>query len=264
MSIYQQRTSEFDERVIVISFPGQAGIKDVNEAIRDQIASNHYYLVIDWGNISQIDYPALGELIGLKGDLKNLTGDFMIFNLKRNIQQHFSLIGLTNILSINDTEHEAVNRFQWQLNFESETMLIHFPNSMDYVPGMRQLVSQIASMRGFSKKDAYRIETIVDELCNNAIEHGSVHQRAQIVMKCMFDKEKLDLTIIDSGHLQNDPGHIEKLMKRAQSAMTSSSETRGRGLPIVSMLADHINFSIENGGTAVHIQKYKNRLNSDD
>ncbi len=257
MSTFKRLSSDYDGRVKVISFSEQAGIKNINEAIRDSIDNEFLYLVLDWKQIKEIDYPALGELIGLKGELKRQAGDFMIFNLSRELEHHFTLVGLSNLLTMTETEQEAVDRFQWQLNFESETMMINFPSTMDYVPGMRYLISQVSTMRGFSKKDAYRIETIVDELCNNAIEHGSAGTRGQIILKCMVDKEKLDLTIIDSGLSNPDDAHIEKLMNRAQTSLSSSSDTRGRGLPIVSMLADTINFSIQEGGTAVHVQKFK-------
>ena len=118
--------------------------------------------------------------------------------------------------------------------------------------------------KGFSKKDAYRIETIVDELCNNAIEHGSMDVKSKTTLKCSFDKHKLDLTIIDSGNPHFDASHVERLSEKVRLDTSVSSATRGRGLPIVSMLADKVTFSVQDGGTAVHVQKYKKNPNEEE
>ncbi len=253
-----RQTSSLDPRVSIINFSEPVTFSQVDDVIRNSIESNFLYLVIDCSNISRLDYPALGELIGLRSQLKKKGGDVILFNLAPDIEQQFNLVGIQNVIRTAENEHDAIKKFQWFLNLESETVLLQFPGTMDYVPGIRFMISHVATIRGFSKKDAYRIETIVDELCNNAIEHGvEKDSHFSIKIRCRIDKEKFCLTIVNPG----DPGQYDDAyLNRLREAVKSASQpgnVRGRGLPIVSMLADKLDFFIEDGGVAVYIEKMK-------
>ncbi|OQY30072.1 MAG: hypothetical protein B6244_02085 [Candidatus Cloacimonetes bacterium 4572_55] len=260
MGDFERRNCEIETRVSYISFSEKARFSTINHAIRDSINQKHYHLIVDCASIVELDYPELGELIGLNGKLKKLSGNMILFNLDEGVDRQLKVVGLSNVLTIAVSEKEALEKFQRLLNQESESMSIQFPSVMDYVPGIRYLISHTALLRGFDKKDAYRIETIVDELCNNAIEHGSADvNQENIRVKCVIDSTKLDLTIIDGGHIDTaiDSENILDKLRAALISTADPGDMRGRGLPIVSMLADKVDFFIEEGRVAVHVEKRK-------
>ena len=143
-----------------------------------------------------------------------------------------------------------------------ETTTIMFPTSLDYVPSVRDFICNVASMRGFSEQEAYRIQTIVDEICNNAIEHGSRNTDEPITVICTIDDEKMDLIVEDRGADKSAAEGLKKAIAKVQFDTDGkvSVEKRGRGLPIVAMLSDMLEIDTRSGpGTKVHVIKFKNK-----
>ncbi len=140
-----------------------------------------------------------------------------------------------------------------------ETLKIEFPCIFDYVPIIRRLVSTIAIAHKFNKKDAYRIETLIDEICNNAIEYGSKVVNSLITLECEFTSQGLNFTVTDNG---GDKKHCDRLKQSFKEAIQNKkhiSYKRGRGLRMVQMLADELNIISDplGGENEVHIVKWK-------
>lgn len=139
------------------------------------------------------------------------------------------------------------------------TIKISFPANFQVVPGIRSLISRIASAFGFEEKEAYQIETIVDELCNNAIEHGSAGNQAAIELECEFDKQKIAVTVKDSGG--KELFNPEQILKQQFQLLEKEKdnlalfERRGRGLVIVKKLSDELDITVGEKGTHVKVVK---------
>ncbi len=56
-----------------------------------------------------------------------------------------------------------------------QVVTVDFPGDIDYIPDIRRFFSNLISIRSFSRRFAFRIEVIIDELCNNAIKFGKLH-----------------------------------------------------------------------------------------
>ncbi|MCM8790051.1 MAG: ATP-binding protein, partial [Candidatus Omnitrophica bacterium] len=61
---------------------------------------------------------------------------------------------------------------------------MELPADYNFVPGIRNCLTHFAYNFGFNDREAYHIQTIVDEICNNAIEHGSKGKNAKIFITC--------------------------------------------------------------------------------
>lgn len=136
-----------------------------------------------------------------------------------------------------------------------------FPANFHVVPGIRSLISRIAFTFGFEEKESYQIETIVDELCNNAIEHGSVTDTESIELDCEFDKAHIAVTIKDKGGKKdfNPEKVLQEQMQLLESEKNNMSlfERRGRGLVIVKKLSDELDIKVGEDGTQVKVIKKK-------
>ena len=143
-----------------------------------------------------------------------------------------------------------------------EQLKIEFPCLFDYVPIVRRLVSTIAQARNFSKKDAYRIETLVDEICNNAIEYGSLKVGSTVILECKFTEKGLEFTVSDDGGTKTHCKRLKEGFIKAVKNKDRFAGKRGRGLQIVKMLADKLDISSSpvDGQTEVHITKWKRIL----
>ena len=128
-----------------------------------------------------------------------------------------------------------------------------------FVPGIRTGVGRIAINFGFNDKEVYEIETVIDEICNNAIEHGSKGKDKTITLECTFDARYIEIRVQDSGAPQFD---VEAVLKEGQRLMEEEAAKpildtirRKRGLLIVKNFVDQMDINSKSDGTTVSIVK---------
>ncbi|MEW5692515.1 MAG: ATP-binding protein [Candidatus Hydrogenedentota bacterium] len=142
-----------------------------------------------------------------------------------------------------------------------------FPARYIYIRPIRLFISELSKSVGFDKADAHVIETLLDEACTNAIEHGSPkYSDNKITVNIFIDYEKLMVEVIDEGrgdlHLTKD----EILKNYSITSLVDINKTilekRGRGLYLMSQLADHLEIKpyLNNQGTTVVFYKYRKNV----
>lgn len=144
---------------------------------------------------------------------------------------------------------------------------IEIPNEFSFVRGVRVCVSNIASNFGFSDREAYQIETIVDELCNNAIEHGGGRNKGSkrentVKIECSFKPGELELFVNDSG---GEGFNLKDVLRRnkqlvQKNRLSDNLDKRGRGLLIIQRFVDELKVNTSKGGTVVKIIKKAKNL----
>lgn len=140
---------------------------------------------------------------------------------------------------------------------------ITLPTNAYFVSGIRDFtLGLIRNMTDFNEQWAFRFQSVVDELCNNAIEHGSKPGEEITITFLNYAHESIEITVEDSGTGPDKMSvdDLRQLVKERTTPGYIHSGIRGRGLSkIVSEWTDELNFEKSTkGGTAVHIKK---RLN---
>jgi len=148
-------------------------------------------------------------------------------------------------------------------NPEITRITITFPTNAYFISGLRDFtLNMIKNTTNFSEKWAYRFQSVVDELCNNAIEHGSTPGKDVTIVFSYAKDNWLEIEVYDTG---TGPQKISAT--QLKDIFTTRSESgyifngiRGRGLAkIVGEWTDEIDFSdISNGGLKVRVRKYLN------
>ena len=140
-----------------------------------------------------------------------------------------------------------------------QEITFEMPAYMGFVPGIRTAMSRIASTIGFSNKEMYQIETVTDEICTNAIEHGSQGKDKHITVECKFDTKYMEIIIKDSGSPQFN---VEEAFKEGKKLMEEDSAKpildtirRKRGLMIVKSYVDALDITSHQHGTIVRMVK---------
>lgn len=147
------------------------------------------------------------------------------------------------------------------------TITITFPTNAYFMSGIRDFTfSMIKNMTQFSEQWAYRFQSIVDELCNNAIEHGSAPMRDVSVIFTYTPEESLEIFVSDSGSgpSKMKAADIEKYIAERRNPSYTSTDLRGRGLSrIVTEWTDELHFKdLEGGGLQVRAKKNLDRQES--
>ena len=81
---------------------------------------------------------------------------------------------------------------------------ITMPTNAYFMSGIRNFtIGLIRNMTEFSEQWAFRFQSIVDELCNNAIEHGSTPGQDINITFISNPKDSIEITVRDSGTGKN-------------------------------------------------------------
>jgi anti-sigma regulatory factor (Ser/Thr protein kinase) len=140
---------------------------------------------------------------------------------------------------------------------------IVIPTQAYFMSGIRDFVVNLTqNMTGFPKKWAFRFQAVVDELCNNAIEHGS--QAGDMIHISLISSkgEFLEVMVEDSGNGQSkmNAKQMEALLQERKQMLSGKQYMgfRGRGLPqIVGEWTDELTFEdTESGGLRIKVKKY--------
>jgi anti-sigma regulatory factor (Ser/Thr protein kinase) len=144
---------------------------------------------------------------------------------------------------------------------ETTRIMITLPTSAYFMSGIRDFtLNMIKNTTSFSEKWAFRFQSVVDELCNNAIEHGSAPGSDIRITFIHKKDEYLEIQVEDTGtgKTKLTAEELEKVYKSRKEPGYIFKGIRGRGLvKIVGEWTDEIKFeNRKEGGTKVMVKKF--------
>ena len=144
---------------------------------------------------------------------------------------------------------------------EPVTITITIPTNAYFMSGIRDFtLAMIRNMTNFSEQWAYRFQSVVDELCNNAIEHGSGPKKEIKVSFVNYPGDSVEILVEDSGTgpTKVHAADLQKIVAERSKPGYPFTEIRGRGLAkIVAAWTDELEFTdMPNGGMKVRVKKY--------
>ncbi len=140
---------------------------------------------------------------------------------------------------------------------------ITLPTNAYFMSGIRNFtLGLIRNMTEFSEQWAFRFQSIVDELCNNAIEHGSEPGKDITLTFISNPHDSIEIMVKDTGTGKNKlkAEELKKLIDQRRDPNYVHTGIRGRGLSkIVAEWTDELEFrDTEEGGMEVRIKKFLN------
>lgn len=140
---------------------------------------------------------------------------------------------------------------------------ITLPTNAYFMSGIRDFtLSLIRNMTEFSEQWAFRFQSVVDELCNNAIEHGSAPGDDVKITFISRPHDSIEIMVEDTNNGKNKVSakDLKKLVDERRSPQYVHTGIRGRGLSkIVAEWTDELEFfDTENNGIRVRVKKFLN------
>jgi anti-sigma regulatory factor (Ser/Thr protein kinase) len=150
-----------------------------------------------------------------------------------------------------------------QIENKPVKITITLPTNAYFMSGIRNFtLGLIRNMTEFSEQWAFRFQSIVDELCNNAIEHGSEPGRDITLTFISYPQDSIEIFVKDTGSGKNKmkAAELDSLVKERRKPDYVHNGIRGRGLSkIVAEWTDQLEFrDTEEGGIEVKIKKFLN------
>lgn len=138
---------------------------------------------------------------------------------------------------------------------------IILPTTAYFMSGVRDFTkTMLMNMTGFSEQWAFRFQSVVDELSNNAIEFGSAPGKDIKVVFLSLKGKRIEVFVEDTGTgpQKKTAADMARLVaERKAMDPTKITSIRGRGLAqIVAAWTDVLEFKDnEQGGLTVHVVK---------
>jgi anti-anti-sigma factor len=260
MSITRADIEQRDDapKVTVMRLAGEldaAGMTKIQKLFHEIVEKHAPYVVAEMSGVSLFTSSALGTFMGFRTRLVEKGGDLVFAGLSIEVKAKLNLLGAGRIFKMNNDMQSAINAYRWDHEFAAQKLSLSFPSQLRFVPAVRQLISRVARQKNFTNRDSFRIEAIVDEVCNNAVEHGDKESKRNVDLDLNIDREKVEIRVVNA----TNPEKVELLRKASEllagSGKPSLETERGRGLALVKMLANDLRIDFSNGGTCVHVTR---------
>lgn len=252
--------SEVVPEATIVRFEGDldtGSISQISNCFDLVLERNGTFVIGEMSQVTSISSAALGELMGGRKALVEQEGDLVLVGLNLGIRTKLTMMGANKIFKFYNDVRSAINAYKWEFEGKTESVSVSLPPVLKFVPAVRQMVSRLARQKGYSQRDSFRIETIVDEICNNAVEHGLGDQTENVKIAVGIDRKKVEIKV----ESVSDPEKI-KALKDLLKPMEGErkvqvDEKRGRGLALIKMLSNELNIDFSENGTSVHATKLK-------
>lgn len=215
------------------------------------------FVVAEMSRVALFTSSALGNFLGYRKQLVEKSGDLVFVGLTLDLKTKLNLLGAGRIFKMYHDAQAAINAYRWDREHMTQLMALSFPSQLRFVPAVRQLVSRIARQKNYGSRDAFRIETIVDEVCNNAVEHGAVDKERNVDLRLRIDRDKVELQVVNATNPEK-AGVLKELSKSLGKDSRPNMDTkRGRGLALIKMLSNDLRIDFSDQGTSVHVTRVR-------
>lgn len=139
--------------------------------------------------------------------------------------------------------------------FKQTGIQLHIPSDTFYIEPVRAFVVNLAENFGFSLRRVADIQLVLDEICSNAVHHGSADPSVGVELYINLNANALEILVRDTGPKNTPEGGWLTPERLAEIEMNRSpSNERGHGIFIVKSLSDTHEMRLnETGGTDVRV-----------
>ncbi|MCG9133237.1 ATP-binding protein [Candidatus Poribacteria bacterium] len=132
---------------------------------------------------------------------------------------------------------------------------LKIPSAAFYIEPVRAFIGNLAQSLGFSRKRVADIQLVLDEICSNAVHHGSIDATVGVKLRIRIDTHSLEILVRDTGsrHTGEKSWLTHERLAEIEANRSPSSES-GHGIFIAKSLAD--TYEIQSnavGGTDVRV-----------
>lgn len=137
---------------------------------------------------------------------------------------------------------------------EQQRIRLKIPSDYIYISPIRAFIKQLAQRLEFPQMKVEDIELTVDEICNNAIEHGSRGFNSDILLVLTLDDDCLEILVRDKGKDKEAISWLHSGRLEEVERQMSPKDERGHGIFLARALSDRMDMTLNaHGGTDVRL-----------
>jgi anti-sigma regulatory factor (Ser/Thr protein kinase) len=189
--------------------------------------------------------------MGCRKLLQQRGGDLAICAISQFLQDRLSVMGLDRVFHFYSSPQTAISDFHFL--GAKEHFSLTLPLQRNCVSILRRFICSTLTKKGFKPKLIFHIETIIDELANNAVDYSDLDSKS-FYTSVSISRKKIVL-IVKNSHGKLDKAAIDSLFDKFRNPFIDSESARGRGIPLVKMLSNSVNLDISQTEIIVQVIK---------
>ena len=130
------------------------------------------------------------------------------------------------------------------------TSPLQFPPDPALLRRIRNDARERAAAVGADENACDAVALVVDELVNNAIEHGAAYRSkgSDLSVALGMDGQSVTVDFVDPEMPDNEVVELARALRDASSGMPSLDSERGRGLFLISIYMEELRVAVADGG----------------
>jgi|TergutMp193P3_1026864.scaffolds.fasta_scaffold82287_3 anti-anti-sigma factor len=220
-------------------------------AVDKCIDDGNLFVVVNLENVNFIDSPFVGTLMGCRKMLQQNGGDLAICSMSHFLQERLSIMGLDRVFHFYTTPQTAALDFHYLGSREMFSFTL--PLQRSSVTLIRRFTCSVLTQKGFKPRLIFHIETILDELCNNAVEYSAPESK-NFFTSVSISRKKI-LLVVKNTHGNLNKIAMDTLFNRYKNPTIDDESVRGRGISLVRMLSNSVNMDVSQTKIIVQVTK---------
>jgi len=246
--------SSLEPGITIISVSSSLDIPAIvpfKAAVDKCIDNGNMFIVVSLENVNFIDSPFVGTLMGCRKLLQQRGGDLAICSVSQFLQDRLSIMGLDRVFHFYSTPEAASSDFHFLSS--RELFSFNLPLQRTCVTILRRFICSVLAKKGFKPKLIFHIETIIDELANNAVDYSGLDSK-NFSLSISISRKKIIL-IVRNSHGKLNKAEMDELFSKYQNPSIDADSTRGRGIPLIKMLSNSVNLDFSQTEIIVQVTK---------
>ena len=120
---------------------------------------------------------------------------------------------------------------------EKACLELKVPSDVYYLEAVRAFIGKLSETLRFTKKRIADIQLALDEICSNAVYHGSKCVSCGIQLQISVDTQALEIVVSDKGGVNTQDWLSPEKLAEIQAKRSPTGES-GHGLYLIDCLAD--------------------------
>ncbi|GHV11871.1 hypothetical protein AGMMS49938_03340 [Fibrobacterales bacterium] len=243
-----------EKGLAIVSFDGALDIPSIvpfKTAIEDCVEKENTFIVVDLGNVNFVDSPFVGTLMSSRRVLRMRGGDLALSSASQTLQSRLSIMGIDRIFHFYANPQAAILDFHFLGS--REQISFSLPLQREFTTLIRRFVSSILTTKGFKPKLIFHVETIIDELSNNAVDYSDVRSD-NFFVNLSISRKKI-VIVVKNSHGRITESEMTRLSEKYRNPTIDNESIRGRGIPLVKMLSNSVNLDISQTEIIVQVTK---------
>lgn len=234
---------------------GLEAITRISALVDDLVEKKRFHLLVDLSQVNFLSSPVVGALMGCRERLMRRSGSIALLAPKPELAEKLNLMGVNLVFPYYSNKNAFLRHFRWEYQSESRSLTLEVPAYAGYVPAIRRLIAGLLLSKGYTPREAFQLESIVDELSNNAIEHGLPIDK-KFSISFSFDKSSIHLAVANGCKTLSSEAQ-ELIREKFRNPCIILGSMRGRGIALVKKIASDMTFRVDAQRVQVSITKMR-------